>query len=143
MSYLSSDDEETHINTNDSLYPEEDMEEVEAMRLLREQMNKHTMNEIVIEDKKEKNKEKKKTNNVKKTSTIDEINMKLTKKIIESTPQKWSSNRVVTKKDNIPEKVVVNKRRFNPRLPPYNSVARENKQETFIDVEDETSFPQL
>lgn len=143
MSYLSSDDEETHINTNDSLYPEEDMEEVEAMRLLREQMNKHTMSEIVLEDKKEKNKEKKKTNNVKKTSTIDEINIKLTKKIIESTPQKWSSNRVVTKKDNIPEKAVVNKRRFNPRLPPYNSVARENKQETFIDVEDETSFPQL
>ena len=143
MSYLSSDDEETHINTNDSLYPEEDMEEVEAMRLLREQMNKHNTSEIVLEDKKEKNKEKKKTNNVKKTSTIDEINMKLTKKIIESTPQKWSSNRVVTKKDNIPEKAVVNKRRFNPRLPPYNSVARENKQETFIDVKDETSFPQL
>ena len=143
MSYLSSDDEETHINTNDSLYPEEDMEEVEAMRLLREQMNKHTTSEIVIEDKKDKNKEKKKTNNVKKTSTIDEINMKLTKKIIESTPQKWSSNRAVMKKDNVLEKVVVNKRRFNPRLPPYNSVVRENKQETFIDVEDETSFPQL
>jgi hypothetical protein len=122
MSYLSSDDEETHINTNDSLYPEEDMEEVEAMRLLREQMNKHTMSEIVLEDKKEKNKEKKKTNNVKKTSTIDEINMKLTKKIIESTPQKWSSNRVVTKKDNIPEKSFVNKRLFFPRLDMFISV---------------------
>lgn len=143
MSYLSSDDEENNIDTNDSLYPEEDIEEVEAMRLLREQMNKHIESEIVLEDKKEKNKEKKKTNNVKKTSTIDEINMKLTKKIIELTPQKWSSNRAVMKKDNIPEKVVVNKRCFNPRLPPYNLVVRENKQETFIDVEDELSFPQL
>jgi hypothetical protein len=154
MSYLSDDEEE--IAPQDTTYDinsEEDIEEMEALRLLRDAMNKRDDTELILSnvksnksDKSDKSdKSRKDSKKVKKTKTIEEINVELNKKIIESTPQKWKSSRAEEKKgEQIPIiKKDVNKRCFNPRLPPYNTVAREKKEIQFIDMEDNESFPQL
>jgi hypothetical protein len=147
MSYLSDDEEEiAPQNTTYDINSEEDIEEMEALRLLREAMNKRNDTELILPNVKsnKSDKSKKDSKKVKKTKTIEEINIELNKKIIDSTPQKWKSSRAEDKKGEIiPIKKDINKRCFNPRLPPYNTVAREKKEIQFIDMEDNESFPQL
>lgn len=147
MSYLSDDEEEiAPQNTTYDINSEDDIEEMEALRLLREAMNKRNDTELILLNVKhdKSDKSKKDSKKVKKTKTIEEINVELNKKIIDSTPQKWKSSRAEDKKGETPiVKKDMNKRCFNPRLPPYNTVAREKKEIQFIDMEDNESFPQL
>lgn len=160
MSYLSDDEEEiAPQNTTYEINSEEDIEEMEALRLLREAMNKRDDTDTIIPnvkldkfhklDKSHKSDKSNKSHKsdskkVKKTKTIEEINVELNKKIIDSTPQKWKSSRAEEKKgDIIPVKKDVNKRCFNPRLPPYNIAVREKKEMINLYIEDNESFPQL
>jgi hypothetical protein len=75
---------------------------------------------------------------VKHFSLLD-FNKKTDKEQKDKMPKKFTSKRVDTKKKKNDNEENIPKRKFNPRLPPYNFVNRQKSVQT-INIED---FPEL
>lgn len=135
MNYLSDEEEtvETHEPTFDELYPEDDMDE-ETMDIIKKHATKLNDDELefVVESKGQK---KKQTKQKDKPMSLDE----LLKKEQGTKPKKWSSTRADNKKSI---EITKSTRHFNPRLPPFRSLAKNVKEDTIIN-NDEINFPSL
>jgi hypothetical protein len=145
--YLSDDDkkegEEEKELTLDEMYPDEEMDE-ETLNLI---YNNSEITEINFEafdisksKKKDKKKDKQKENNI--------ISLKsLSEQFTEKKVEKWVSKRNEGKR--IDSKIQDTKKqepryKFNPRLPPFNTIFKEynNEKQSSI-INDETNFPSL
>jgi hypothetical protein len=144
--YLSDDEkvdiEEEKELTFEEMYPEEEMDE-ETLNLI---YNNNNIVEIDFNDynknpnkKKDKKKDKIKVNDI---ISLKDLSDKFEKKKIE----KWSSKRTEGKRNE--SKKEENKKepryKFNPRLPPFNSIIKEynNEKNNSINM-DKNNFPSL
>lgn len=138
MDYLSDDelqtlDEEVEP-TFDELYPEEELDEETRNIIFKNIKNKDDLYIAPIVSKSNvKAKEK-------KTKTKTSLSLKeLHEKITESQPKKWTSSKATAKTQLINK---IEKRHFNPRLPPFRSLTRV-KIADVADFKDTNIFPSL
>ena len=122
--------------TFDELYPEEEMDE-ETWRIV---MANNDSKELEInEDVSER-----KTKRVRKKKEKKSLNLAdFHKKVEESKPKKWSSNRLRNRK-NLENKKDVTTRKFNPRNPPRpRRYKNNNKNKSSTDNFNSKNFPKL
>ena len=141
MEYLSDDEKDDGLNeegqeelTFEELYPDEEMDEETRNIIFNTKVNENDDYLFSIGGKeKKKGKEKKE----KKVVLLNDLLVKAEEK---SKP--WVSKRTEGKKTNKPLVLEVIKRKFNPRLPPYNTIKREEpkKEQTSLNKDD---FPSL
>lgn len=141
MEYLS-DDENNEIEeqTFDDLYPEEEMDEETRNIIFSTNQQDEDFDDLVQGKNNKGKKENNQTNNqTKKGKSVMSSFDELIKLAESKKPKKWVSTRAESKRVfNVHTPQV--KRKFNPRLPPYNSI---KKQRETDDNLDETSFPSL
>ena len=141
--YLS-DDEKEDTNeveelTFEEMYPDEEIDE-ETLALIYNNNNNNNIDEFnIIKEKKKKDK--------KKSKEITVISLEdLSKKFEEKKIEKWSSQRIESKRvDSKKEEIKKEIRyKFNPRLPPFNSIHKEyNNDKKILNVNDKNLFPSL
>ena len=140
-------EEEAQELTFDEMYPDEEIDE-ETRNIIFNRINddNNDFNFINIKTNKKEKKDKK---DKKDKSKNENISIKKFLESIEEKSNKWVSKRLEDKKkdnkENESKTTKLNKRKLNPRLPPYNQVFdRIYKKETDFKLEDdENQFPTL
>ena len=140
MEYLSDDEKDEILEelTFDELYPEEEFDD-EMKQLLYKSSSVNNDDAFAISPKKDKTamKSPKKSPKMKESISLKDFTQKLEE---EETKNRWINKRT-NSKNNIDDKLKTTTRKFNPRLPPYKFIKRDNKEIKI--VKDETNFPSL
>lgn len=139
MEYLSDDEKDEILEelTFDELYPEEEFDD-EMKQLLYKSSSVNNDDAFAISPRKDKAtlKSPKKSPKMKESISLKDF----TQKLEEESKNKWINKRT-NNKNNMDDKLKMNIRKFNPRLPPYRSI-KKNIREIKI-IKDETNFPTL
>ena len=140
MEYLSDDEKDEIMEelTFDEMYPEEEFDD-EMKQLLYKSSSVNNDDAFPISPKKEKSsmKSPKKSPKMKESISLKDFTQKLEE---EESKNKWINKRT-NSKNNIEDKLKGTTRKFNPRLPPYRSIKKDNKEIKI--VKDDTNFPSL
>ena len=143
MEYLSDDEKDDGLNeegqeelTFEEMYPDEEMDE-ETRNIVFNTVVNDDDDYLFSMGNKEKDKKKVKEKKGKKEVLLNDILSKAEEK---SKP--WVSKRTEGKKTNKPLVIEVIRRKLSPRLPPYNTIKREEpkKEQTSLNNDD---FPSL
>jgi hypothetical protein len=143
-------EEEVEVDQYGMPIEQEDEEEVEMRRVISEKiLNRISSNNLLdYSSKKESSVAVKKEPKKSKQLSLNDLNKLIDARIEESKPKKFVSKRVLEKKNLsdpvLKKEVIINKRVFNPRKPPY-LLSNEYKNK-FIKKEDmfsENNFPKL
>lgn len=146
MEYLSDDEKNEGLGeegqeelTFEELYPDEEMDE-ETRNLIFNTVINENDDYLFSMGSKDKKKGKDKNGKEKKEKKVVLLNDLLSKTEEKSKP--WISKRTEGKKTNKPLVLEVIKRKFSPRLPPYNTIKREEpkKEQTSLNKDE---FPSL
>lgn len=140
MEYLSDDEKEDEVVnelTFEDEYPDEELDEETRALCLGLGTTTYDEDDLigVSKEKKTKKPTKKIDNSTMSLKTFQEKNEEKTKT--------WKSKRVESKRATSEVKDKVVKRQFNPRLPPYKLVKRDNNSNQNIDIKNNEMFPTI